>query len=54
MALGISQKPKSFKIFAKKFKSRFCQATVADRMKNGSPYFDIFADNIAVINTSMV
>jgi len=35
-------------------KSRFCQAAVADPIKNGGFYFDMFANNIAVINTSMV
>jgi len=35
-------------------KSRFRQVAVADPIKNGGPYFDIFADSIAVINTSMV
>jgi len=35
-------------------KSRLYQAAVADPTKNGGLYFDIFADNIAVINTSVV
>jgi len=35
-------------------KSRLCQAAIADPVKNGSPYFDIFTENIAVIDTSIV
>jgi len=35
-------------------KSRFCQAAIADPIKNSGPYFDIFADSIAVISTSIV
>jgi len=35
-------------------KSRFCQAAVADPIKNGGLYFDIFANSTAVINASMV
>jgi len=35
-------------------KNLFCQAAVADPTKNGGPNSDIFADNIAVINISMV
>jgi len=35
-------------------KSRFRQTTIADPMKNGDPYFDMFADRIAVINTPVV
>jgi len=34
--------------------SRFCQAAVADPLKNGGLYLNIFAHTIAVINTSMV
>jgi len=37
-------------------KSHFCQVAVADPIKKrrSLQYFDIFANNIAVINTSMV
>jgi len=35
-------------------KSPFCQAAVADPLKNGGPYLNIFAHSVAVINTSMV
>jgi len=40
--------------FESHLKSRFCQAAVADPIKYDGPFFDIFAVNIAVINTSMV
>ena len=35
-------------------KGHFCQAAIADPIKNRGPYFDVFADSIAVINTPMV
>jgi len=35
-------------------KNRFCQTAIADPIKNRGPYFDIFADSIAVINSPVV
>jgi len=35
-------------------KNRFCQTAIADPIKNRGPFFDIFADSIAVVNTPVV